>query len=40
MKRHLKSLREYIDALAEIGEVQPIHKQVELKNWQVYGFAR
>lgn len=29
MKRHLKSLREYIDALAEIGEVQPIDKAVD-----------
>ncbi|MBF2028719.1 MAG: UbiD family decarboxylase [Oscillatoriales cyanobacterium C42_A2020_001] len=32
MKRHLKSLREYIDALAEIGEVQPIDKEV---NWNL-----
>lgn len=29
MKTHFKSLRTYIDALAEIGEVQPIDKEVD-----------
>ncbi len=39
MKRHLKSLREYIDALAEIGEVQPIHKEVDW-NLEIGAIAR
>jgi 4-hydroxy-3-polyprenylbenzoate decarboxylase len=29
--RHLKSLREYISALAEIGEIQQIETEVDLK---------
>ncbi len=39
MKRHLKSLREYIDALAEIGEVQPIDKEVDW-NLEIGAIAR
>ncbi len=39
MKRHLKSLREYIDALAEIDEVQPIDKEVDW-NLEIGAIAR
>jgi UbiD family decarboxylase len=38
-KRHLKSLREYIDALAEIDEVQPIDKEVDW-NLEIGAIAR
>jgi 4-hydroxy-3-polyprenylbenzoate decarboxylase len=39
MKRHLKSLREYIDALADIGEVQHIDKEVDW-NLEIGAIAR
>jgi UbiD family decarboxylase len=39
MKRHLKSLREYVDALAEIDEVQQIDKEVDW-NLEIGAIAR
>jgi 4-hydroxy-3-polyprenylbenzoate decarboxylase len=39
MKRHLRSLREYIDTLAEIGEVQQINKEVDW-NLEIGAIAR
>lgn len=39
MKTHFKSLRTYIDALAEIGEVQPIDKEVDW-NLEIGAIAR
>ena len=37
--RHLKSMRDYIDALAEIGEVQPIDREVDW-NLEIGAIAR
>jgi UbiD family decarboxylase len=37
--RHLKSLREYIDALGEIGEIQHVNTEVDLK-FQIGAISR